>query len=864
MRIVFDLDFDSGSWPGPAPGAAAVGDVWLGPKGFLDRLEVSLGLQGRFPTEVERTLSLVSRVAQTRGFWSGSADADVVGTASRLLAWRDHLWECGWRGQGTGAPRLDALANLTEDLSGGFQDRLHAVFDALPGRQLDIDLVELGTPKQLLPRSWVDVLDRLSDCRVRVRVSAFPPVSSTGNLAAARSRGFAPTPNDPSLQLVRPTGPQAAAELVAAYLSSLDSDGSTVVVGGDAVLDEQLRRFALPTTGGDRGGNQNAYAHLLTCVCELAWAPTHPVRAHELLTHPDGPIPKVVARRLAWALLEWPSTTSDAFDAALESGLERVDESRRADLRERVRTFLTPATTGDDVTLEQLRPRLARLATWLRGRAQANDAETELLAAAHAVDALLRVIERSGLASITRTQLRQLQSLAVPSSSSSFRFPAEAGIRTVGQPGGLASPADRVVWWNFTEASYASPRALPLSASERAALKTLGVHVPRAGELAQRAAARYKRPLWRATKSLVLICPEVGIDGETAHPHPLWDEVVANLRDRSERSLLERRQPQFERQPSVVQRSPLAEVQPRHQWTLPSGLVSARERESSSSLESLLGCSLKWVLNYGARLGAGLAQPIRLDARIYGSAAHELLARLAQDGSLAGPDAKEKAAELFDREAPNLATSLFLPGGHNERSLLRRTVADGADHVSTYFLKHDFGLVEAEVERTRDAGSFVLLGKPDLLVRAPDGRLVVIDFKWGGESHRREAMKAGTAHQLAAYAFLVEPESEHPPATAFYILRSRRVLADMVGVLPHAEEIAFASSHEIWAGTVAGYDEAFAEASAGNVVAAGVECEGAPEPRKDSELVDGVLRLTAPCGFCDFSSLCGRSKQGDG
>jgi ATP-dependent helicase/nuclease subunit B len=862
VHVVFDLDFDAGCWPGPAPVGAAVGEAWVGPMGFLDRLEVSLGLQGVFPSQVDRVLALVPRLTTTSGFWDASASADPLGSAQRLLEWRDHLWECGWRGEKTGAPRLDQLSILAADVTGGFEDRLATVADVLERRGVDIDKVELGTPRELLPRSWIKVLDRLVARRVRVRISTFPPAKSHGNLGAARHPGFVPTPGDTSLQLVRPPGPLAAAELVAAFLRSLDDLGDVVVVGGDAVLDAQLRRFALPTTGGEYTGAQNAYSQLLTATCELAWRPTHPARAFEFLTHPDGPIPQALARRLTRALQDWPSTSSPSFSRAIDEGLASIEDvARRFEVAERLQLFLSPVAEGNNIASLALIPRIKKLGGWLRGKAALHPPqEPDLHSAAHACEAFLRLLS-DGPSTLSRQQLRQLLKLASPSSSPTLSFPAQAGLRGIARPGGVAAPVDRIVWWNFTEASHRRPRAIPLTAAERGALKTIGVSIATAGELAQRSAARYKRPLWRATKNLILVCPQTGYDGEQTHPHPLWDEIVAHLKEREQRSLLERPQPVYAAEPPRAQRILLPQPLPTRQWNVSPALVQPRDRESPSSLESLLGCSLKWTLHYQARISPGLARPVRVDEQIYGATAHELLAMLANGGALTSPDAGDQAANLFDTHAPKLATSLFLAGADNERSLLRQTVVDSARQLASLFIDHGFKLVDAEKERVRAAGPFSLLGKTDLLLAAPDGRLVVIDLKWGGESHRRESLKAGTALQLAAYAFLVADECAEHPVTGFYILRRHRLMTDTVGVLPNAEELAFVPSNDVWTAVVAGYRERLVETVAGTIVAGGIADAVTPEPREAAELVEGRLLLPASCGFCELKDLCGRRQQ---
>jgi len=158
VRLVVGLDFDRGAWPGPLSSRdSALGESWVGPLGFLEVLETALGLGGRFASDVVRAASLVPAIQSIDGFWSASARVDPVATAERLLAWRDSLRLCGWRGDG-GAWRLRTLAAVTAGVSPGVADRLEVVTNVLACRAADVDEVVLHEPKGWAP-AWRRVLE---------------------------------------------------------------------------------------------------------------------------------------------------------------------------------------------------------------------------------------------------------------------------------------------------------------------------------------------------------------------------------------------------------------------------------------------------------------------------------------------------------------------------------------------------------------------------------------------------------------------------------------------------------------------------------------------------------------------------------
>jgi len=217
VKLVFDLDFDGSTWPGPlADQEASAGEAWVGNRGLVDILETTLGLGGPELSATERAAALVPAALSTSGFWSRSAESDPMGTARTLLHWRDSLWLCGWRGQQL-TPRLRDLAIVTSGVFPGMPDRMAAIADALGHRPTDCGIEEITRlePAAGVPLSLSDVFAALEKAGTRMTTLALPPARATGDLAAARKKVFSPRSDD-SIQLLRPAGPLAATEEVAA------------------------------------------------------------------------------------------------------------------------------------------------------------------------------------------------------------------------------------------------------------------------------------------------------------------------------------------------------------------------------------------------------------------------------------------------------------------------------------------------------------------------------------------------------------------------------------------------------------------------------------------------------------------------
>ncbi len=856
MRIVFDPTFDATPWPGPlASRAASAGEAWAGPRFLLNLLETQLGLGGPAVPTALRSATLVPTIRATAGFWSASAEVDPLGTARTLLDWRDALWMAGWRGEAVREGRLAALARVTAGALPGMPERIVAVAEALRRRSADVEELVLVEPTDDLPPAWSLVVARLAAQGTRIATTVLAPADARGDLAAAQLLTFAPTA-DGTLQLLRPHGPLQAAEEVAAWLAARGSIARTVVIAADPVLDAALRRHGLPTTGGTRHARDNALIQILPLTLALGWEPADPERALELLTLSASPVPRGIAWRLARALHEQPAVDSDPWRAALGDGLAAIEsaEDRERLVARLAVLFAARVRRGGKYPAAEVRRRLDVLDGWVRGRA--STATTELpswTALARASMSLRALVDASGLDGLDAPELERFLDEALEDAPLAA-FPAEAGLAAVHSPGAVAGAAACIVWWGFDLESVPAIPVLPLTRAERRALAAAGVALADPGELAVAAAARWRRPLQQATDALLLVCPQTAADGTERHPHPLWDELEADLAPGASLAALVRARPFAA--PAEARRSPRALPLPRRTWNVAPGMLRARALESPSSLGTLLGCSFKWAVSYQGGVWAGGTAALPETERLLGTLTHLLLARLLAEG-ISSPDAAEaRARALFDAEGARIAAPLFLPGFDASRADARKIFALAARELTRVLASSRLGVTAVETALERETADGRLGGTPDLVVGPP---AAVIDLKWSGTRFRREQLAAGTAHQLAAYAHLVaDPAAAGLPPVAFFILREQRLLTTDDTVFRDADRVDGPAIATTW--------EAFAEARRRRrtALASGVleapALSGADEeecPEEDA-IADGALVLTPPCRFCDLHALCGR------
>jgi hypothetical protein len=842
IRIVFDPAIDAGVWPGAVGAAAAVcGEAWLGPVGLLGRLEVELGLGGVVVDSMLRCAVLARRLVGRDGFWSGSFARDPVGTGRRLLGDRDELAMWGWRGEAASG-RLRELWDACEGAAPGVPDRLRDVVEALATRGVDIDVIRVVEPVEMLPPLCRAVFAGLARGGVRIEEAAVERAAAAGDLARARDAGFVPV-GDGSVVLLRPHGVLAAADEVAGMLAAMGSLEGVVVVTPDGVLDDALGRHGVPRAGGAR--EAGASVGLVRLVLECAFAPMDPMQLHDLLCAEPGPVPRGVGWWLARVLASLPGRGGAAWNAALAEGLARLDDDdRRERVARRLDELLRPVVDrAGFLSPEQVRARLRALTGWALGRV---DAEPGLALVVAMAEGVLEVIERLGLERVGRAELRRL---CDELDGRHVAGAAEAGLASVADPGAMLGPAQHIVWWNFVREAAPWPRRVRLSDAERAGLRAAGVEAPDAGAVMAGEARRWRRPLVAAGRSLVLVCPQVSEAGEAAHPHPLWDELLASMVDVRQASRLVVRGLSF---PVVARRRTVElrlRVRPAERASAGRGL-GPRGLESPSSVEQLLGCSLAWALRYHGELrpgiGCGPAPPSPL---LYGTIAHHFLDLVFRGGALAPDEAARRAEELVEGELGAVCESLELPDHQAERAMVKVAVVESARRLAMLVAETGASIVGTEHRVERAVGAVTLQGKIDLLLGGPD---VVVDLKWGLTTNRRR-LESGTALQLAAYAELVRGAAGRP-AVAYFILNSQQLLAEPGAGLPDAQHPGGFTADAMWAGAMRALAARLGELAGGELVA---PAAAGGEPG-ESSLGAGGLMVAPPCRYCEHGVLCGR------
>ena len=670
-----------------------------------------------------------------------------------------------------------------------------------------------------------------------------------------------------------------AGDIAAEWLAAAPDEnaGVAIVRQGDAtILDAACRRLGLPRPGGGVRSPYRGALQVLPLAFETAWQPLDAGRLLELLVMRGSPIPYRTGRYFANVLRDFPGTGGARWRLAWEQAIEQFRADQAAeDVDEATidrdvgrattdwRTWLEPERfdrdTGIAATAADAICR--RVQRWAIRRAAAGT-DTIYIEAAAAAGALAATIAASGVDPLSKAQLDRMIDAVVAEGVAPPATLAEAAQwTTVDDPAQVWGNVPSLFWWGCADPGSLDP-GLPWTVAERSELAAAGTELPAPRDaLALRLDAQ-RRAILNATDRVLLFMPAQGAGTEIA-THPVWHEISSlEGRDRiivdggalrrAAGAILGGRS--WRTEPVDTRELPV----PVPVWQVPAGRIGARDRESATSLESLLGCPLQWVLRHHARLREGALLDMADGNRLKGNVAHEVLARLLSRPPPADEAEVRRAVEaLLDEMLPAIGSPLLLPGRLRDREDLRRNTVESA--VALVRILREASLSVTATERTVNVAldaATVLQGAIDLELATGDGQPAIVDFKWSNSDRYRLAeLEEARPVQLATYARLLKGDGPgaFPPA-AYFMLKQRRLLAVDSEAFPTRSRIAGNGLEVVWDAVLAARARLLDELSSGRVVATGVgdAAPGAGDPEA------GELALEPPCRFCRYGRLCGQ------
>lgn len=801
MHVTFGLYLDARQGPSPTN---FFNSPIVGRMGFLSLLETYLGLAAPDASTTKRVAvysGLLRAHDNGARFYSESFKADSIGTAARLLTWRDEWRLGGWGGNALPEhpPRIQELAAIEKAAVGalppGEAERLQLVLQALqasgPGPIKSVHLVD---PAEGFPLLWRQVLGLMPAVEV-----CLPGPNGEGQLRAVQEQALAvlagqpasnlAAPTDGSLQLVRSLSATTAEHWLSAQHSHAAGDRLVLAENTGESLDVSLSATGGVQCGFERPSQLRPALQALPLALELCWTPLDVKRLLDFLTHPVGPFSRSARSRLARAVAKQPGIGGEAWNAA-KAKLTAGDDAK--ELADDI-TFWVESdrwSRTDGVPVDVLIARVDRMKESMRRRLSGEPTDVATFSPAHrqcasVLDALTE-LARQGLTTVRPRQVEQLVAHATSAGATNPNAFAHVGcMRSASTPAACIEAADEVVWWMPSTPSLPSP--LPWTAAEVAALTDLGVQLRDPSRELVSLALQWLRPLLAARKRFVLVCPPPG-----AEVHPI-------------RQLLKRLMPAIETGAddldtaicSTMLGTTAVALTPQPLPTaprliqLPQPVQLGDAPQSFTTLNELFNDPAVFVLKRVAGLEATSVLAVEEDNRLLGILAHRAFEKLfAHADALSWSN--NEAVDWFRAEADSLlltegAVLLMQGAGVSQQHF--RAVCEGAicsllDHLRSAGATQ----VQTEVEVSGLLGAVPLVGKVDLLVTLSDKQEIALDMKWRGDNYYAGLLRSGEHLQLALYSSLIEQTRGIAPiALGYFILESGALYITAADIFQNAQ-----------------------------------------------------------------------------
>ena len=873
----------------PKVGTTRLNEVHGGPDALLNWLETQLGLIGPVVPKASRVTELASWLDRAGdAVFTQSLATDRWATASELLTRRDELRMAGWRGDGD-----ESLPMLMRDLSRALEGRdsvfadetarLQRVLQALAdGQKLPSHRCVLEDWIDLWPPMWRVVLGRLM---VENATRCLPDGANGSTLRAAQELVNAGKPQplvqDTSFRFVTTRSETAACEFVAATLAKAPEFLAETVVycESDLValrLDACLNRLGLPTMGAVAVSRAHPVLQVLPLCLSLCWEPVDPQVLLDFLTLPVNPIPRRVSGPLIDSLVEQPGLGSARWEAAIAE-LCSPENDPDGKLLARINAWLMceRVPRNKPISSAAIRARCGLVAQWAAGRAlylledadpdSAHLAEALQVAAGHA-SALGELVESQGQ-TLTEPQLSRLVEEATSTGVSVAPFMKAFGgplrVRTLAE---IDAPFRRLIWLGL---GTADAQAYPWPVTELEKINVAGIDLDDGSRALSALRSAEARGFSRIREALLAILLPQDL---VQRWHPIWLVIRTTLEGRDTPTALDDLFAAGEENTiipfafgtaeSVI--SPPPKLRPL--WHVPAGMLQDRSRVSASELQDRLGCPLKWVFTYQARLRPGSIAELPSDFQLKGTFCHSVLERLfGCGGNLPSIEAATAlAAQIFDERLPLDAAPLAQPDQVLERHKLRTELVNATRALVAALSLGGYRISGIEVEVGGEAFGKPLTGWIDCLAIRDDAREAVIDFKYAGRQKYRKLIEDGRAVQLAAYAHSRAQVDGPYPAVAYL------VLADAQLYTPSGSPLSGDATRYVVDGPAIGvvwdrFSQAITAADnwlTGQQPIPARPLQAPAEWPQGVELVlDGMLaadQAQEPCRYCNFGLLCGR------
>jgi len=303
--------------------------------------------------------------------------------------------------------------------------------------------------------------------------------------------------------------------------------------------------------------------------------------------------------------------------------------------------------------------------------------------------------------------------------------------------------------------------------------------------------------------------------------------------------------------------------------------LAAPKTLSFSQMSTLLGCPMKWALQYHSGLRSPDTLALPTGNAMIGNLCHRIVNEIYSVPArrISPNEAAAEAARLYDYLLPSMASELELEGNERENQRTKRTVVYAVRQLAESIGRLGLTVEKSEEKLESSINGIPFAGYADLILRSRDGsaeNAFVLDMKWTRSSrYKEEEFTEGRALQLASYAWLlkslVPDKPDNQIHAGYFMLAQGELLSDS----PLLGENALPSTRsldEIWDLASKAWNEDIRKLNEGTAEARGV-MEAMRKMGKMGKTPEisgqNSIYVSPPCVFCDFGVLCGLYGQNE-
>ena len=764
MKIIFNPYYDAECYLDfVRRGDVILNEIFVGPLGLLNELELRGGLFQTRETNIERKADYLMSVYRymndhPRSMFSESFKVDDFGVASELLRWRDALRRVGWNAADSyGLKKLEELVLIEQTFeSVGESDRWYALLEAtVNDTVLPSDYeIEVHATQDLIEPLYVQLFDNIQ--QKGVKISYLP------QLASERSK-------DCAAKVLRFSLLSDAYE----WAASLKwGEGDVVVNRDNKALNNILFSFDKPMVNSSVNHSNPQIIQLFKLAFSLFIKPLNIYNLLSFLQIPTNPIPTHLRSQLINTIIDngglgrqWREIIDTFSFTDREGNPNKAEETR-------VRQFLSIVDKKhEQIDKTMLQKFNDTLSSWASSRRlfleTSQDAIEQLGTLKSFCDALRIVLNNCNQEVISYKQLEQWIFSIYEPSHFTHETAQEGSMNVVTTTAAIIDCPQRIIWLDcVSEDNNYYPFDF-LNHQESEALKTSGLLIPDKLQSIRAKLLLQKEGLYKAEKEVIFVISESD-KGKRLAEHPLFSAE-------KERGIKEIATPSYGVAQEDVIQTHLPS--PKLGYQLQNVTIQPRSTESYSSLEKLIQHPFDYTIEYLAGLRDSSVQELQETDRIKGNIAHRIVESLANNINLTA----DEENVLIEKAVDEVGMIMRLDENRIDLDNFRLTIKDSICHLREILKENELSIEGCEVVVEGSFDPLHLESRLDLLLKGTGGDYVILDMKWSrSHSYYWNKIEDNRALQLEVYHKLTEASipDARVKAAGFFMLKDGLLYTD--------------------------------------------------------------------------------------